>query len=89
MVCIYLWKVGTHVCDLHNILNDGDSSIDNDDELIEGKEGIIDVGDILAINTNEFTMEGVGRFNGNPRSDVPMEKTLFRLGLTMKKITKE
>jgi hypothetical protein len=89
MVRIYLWKVGTHVCDLHNILNDGDSFNDNDDELIEGKEGIIDVGDILTINENEFTMDGVGRSNGNPRSNVLMEKNLFHLGLTMKKITKE
>ncbi len=73
----------------YHIPNDGDFVDDGDDEFIESEEGIIDVGDILITNENEFTMNNVGRSNGNPRSYAPMEKALAHLGFTMQKIVKK
>ncbi len=51
--------------------------------LLKHKEGIINVGDILITNENEFTMDGVRGSNGNPRSYAPMERALVHLGFIM------
>jgi hypothetical protein len=66
----------------------GCDNYDGDNEFIEGEERIIDIGAITITNENEFTMDVVGGSNEISSSNVPMERALACLGLTMQEITK-
>lgn len=70
-----------------HILNDENSFNDDDDELIESKKGIIDIGGITITNDSEILTDDVEGSNETPSLNV--ERALVHLCFLMQNVINE
>ncbi len=75
--------------DPQHILNDMESNDDDEDEHLEGDDGIMEFDGLMNMEQNDFHMGAIVGFSDIINSSTPMEKALAQLVTTMQEITNE
>ncbi len=81
--------LGHMFADPRHILNDMESNDDDQDEHLEGDEGIMEFDGLMNMEQSVFPMGAIVRFNDTINSLTPMERAFAQLVTTMQEITNE
>ncbi len=72
-----------------HILNDIESNDDDENEHLEGDDGIMEFDGLMNMEQNDLPMDAIVRSNDTINSSTPMERALAQLVTTMQEITNE
>jgi hypothetical protein len=75
--------------DPQHILDDMESNDDDEDEHLEGDDGIMEFDGLMNMEQNDIPMGAIVGFNDTINSSTPMEMALAQLVTTMQEITNE
>jgi hypothetical protein len=75
-VWITSWRVGSHVADPQHIPNDMESNDDDEDEHLEGDDGLMEFDGLMNMEQNDLPMSAIVGFNDTINSSTPMERAL-------------
>ncbi len=75
--------------DPRHILDDMEFNDDNDNEHLEGDDGIIEFDGLMNMEESDLPMGAIVGFNDTINSSTPMERVLAQLVTTMQEITNE
>jgi hypothetical protein len=81
--------LGHMFADPRHIPNDMESNDDDEDEHLEGDDGIMEFDGLMNMEYNDLPMGAIVGFNDTINSSTPMERALAQLVITMQKITNE
>ncbi len=81
--------LGHMFVDPRHILDDMESNDDDEDEHLEGDDGIIEFDGLMNMEQNDLPMGAIVGSNDTINSSTPMEKALAQLVITMQEITNE
>jgi hypothetical protein len=75
--------------DSQHIPDDMESNDDDENDHLEGDDGIMEFDGLMNMEQNDLPMGAIIRFNETINSSTPMEKVLAQLVTTMQEITNE
>jgi hypothetical protein len=75
--------------DPRHILDDTESNDDNENEHLEGDDGVMEFDGLMNTKQNDFPMGAIVGFNDTINPSTPMERALAQLVTTMQEITNE
>ncbi len=89
MVWITSWKVGHMFVDPRHIPDDMESNDDDEDDHLEGDDGIMEFDGLMNMEQNDLPTGASVWSNDTINSSTPMERALAQLVTTMQEITNE
>jgi hypothetical protein len=81
--------LGHMFVDPRHIPNDMESNDDDEDEHLEGDDGIMEFDEFMNMEQSDYTMGAIVGFNDTINSSTPIERAFTQLVTTMQKITNE
>jgi hypothetical protein len=72
-----------------HILDDMESSDDDEDDHLEGDDGIMEFDELMNMEQNDLPMGAIVGYNETINSSIPMERVVAQLVTTMQEITNE
>jgi hypothetical protein len=75
--------------DPRHIPNDMESNDDDEDEHLEGDDGIMEFDGLMNMEQNDHPMGAIVGFNDTKNSSTPVERAFAQLITTMQEITNE
>ncbi len=82
-------RLGHMFADPRHILDDMESNDDDENEHLEGDDGIMEFDGLMNMEQNDLPMDAIIGFNDTINSSTPMERALAQLVITMQGITNE
>ncbi len=82
-------RLGHMFADPRHIPNDMESNDDDEDEHLEGDDGIMEFDGLMNMEQNDLPMGAIIRSNDTINSSTPMERVLAQLVTIMQEITNE